>query len=180
MFRSQLKSVRSRTLLGLLALVLGGVPARSNAEDNRAPTVPSDIVIPEGNKVHFQGYAVGVQIYTWDGSSWGASVPEAILYDNDGIVVAIHYGGPTWESPSGSKVVASVIPPRVTVDPNSIPWLRLKAEHTEGPGVFAATTYVHRVNTVGGKAPSEPGAFVGQVARIPYTADYFFYRESND
>jgi hypothetical protein len=23
------------------------------------------------------------------------------------------------------------------------------------------------------------GAFVGQVARMPYTADYFFYRENN-
>jgi hypothetical protein len=52
-------------------------------------------------------------------------------------------------------------------------------ESTEGPGIFANTTYIQRVNTSGGKAPSEAGVFVGQVARVPYTADYYFYRQSN-
>ena len=178
MFRSQLRSFRSRAALGaMLALVLAGLPEYAHATDNRAPVVPQDIMVGETNKVHFHGYAEGVQIYTWDGLSWGASVPEAILYDNDGNVVAIHYAGPTWESNSGSKVVGAVVPPRVTVDSNAIPWLLLKATHTEGPGIFAATTYIHRVNTVGGKAPAAAGLFVGQVARVPYTADYFFYRE---
>jgi len=165
---------------GALALLLGGLLAlRAEAgTDNRAPEVPADIQVPAGNKVHFQGYAQGVQIYTWDGSSWGASVPEAVLYDADGNVVAIHYAGPTWESNSGSKVVGAVVPPRVTVDPNAIPWLLLKAVSTEGPGVFANITYVHRVNTTGGKAPAVAGT-VGQVVRVPYTAEYFFYRASN-
>jgi len=36
------------------------------------------------------------------------------------------------------------------------------------------------VNTTGGKSPSADGAFVGQVARVPYTADYFFYRHTNN
>jgi len=36
------------------------------------------------------------------------------------------------------------------------------------------------VNTTGGKTPSVNGPFVGQVARVPYTADYFFYRQAND
>ena len=88
--------------------------------------------------------------------------------------------GPTWESNSGSKVVAAVVLPRVTVDPTAIPWLKLRATHTEGPGIFASTAFIHRVNTVGGKAPSEPGVTIGQVARVPYTADYFFYRETNN
>ena len=42
------------------------------------------------------------------------------------------------------------------------------------------TTFIQRVNTTGGKAPSTDGAFVGQVARVPYTADYFFYRPSTN
>jgi hypothetical protein len=67
------------------------------------------------------------------------------------------------------------------VDPDAIPWLRLAAdeERTHGPGIFANTTFIHRVNTAGGKAPSVDGTVVGQVARVPYTADYFFYRETN-
>jgi len=32
------------------------------------------------------------------------------------------------------------------------------------------------VNTVGGKAPTAPGDFPGELARVPYTAEYFFYR----
>jgi hypothetical protein len=34
------------------------------------------------------------------------------------------------------------------------------------------------VNTTGGKAPAVAGT-VGQVVRVPYTAEYFFYRAAN-
>jgi len=123
---------------------------------------------------------VGVQIYTWDGTSWGRPVPEATLFNGQKGIVAIHFAGPTWESNSGSKVVGSADAPPFIPDPNSIPWLRLKAVHTEGPGIFADVTFIQRVHTTGGIAPSVNGTFVGQVARMPYTADYVFYRASND
>jgi hypothetical protein len=162
--------------------LLAGSAASALAEpgtDNRAPEVPdSRLVVPSGNKVHFHGFGVGVQIYTWNGSSWGTAVPEATLFDGQGGVVAIHFAGPTWESNSGSRVVGALPPVAVTVDPDAIPWLRLRALTTEGPGIFADTTYIQRVNTTGGKAPSTNGSFVGQVARVPYSADYFFYRQA--
>ena len=167
----------------LLALLFCACTLPSHAEpgnDNRAPEVPTAIQVPgETNKVHFHTFAVGVQIYTWNGSSWGTAVPEATLFDNDGNVVAIHFGGPTWMSKSGSKVVGALPPKAVTVDPDAIPWLLLGAKSTEGPGIFARVTFIQRVNTVGGKAPSVDGSFVGQVARVPYTSDYFFYRDTN-
>lgn len=149
--------------------------------DNRAPAVPEQIAVDgNNNKVHFHGFGVGFQIYTWNGSSWGSAVPDATLFDGNGIV-ATHFAGPTWESNSGSRV-AGKLPPSgvVTVDTNSIPWLRLEALNPQGPGILAETTFIQRVNTTGGKAPSVPGAFVGQVARIPYTADYFFYRQTTN
>jgi hypothetical protein len=74
-------------------------------------------------------------------------------------------------------VVAAVVQPTVTVDTNAIPWVRLKAVRNEGSGVFADTTFVQRVNTTGGKAPAVDGTTIGQVARVPYTADYFFFRK---
>lgn len=171
----------NKITVGALALLLGGSLTVLAGNDNRAPEVPQEIVVPAGNKVHFHGLGVGVQIYTWNGSSWGAAVPEATLFNGEA-VVAIHFAGPTWESNSGSKVVGSLMPPpaHVIVDPDAIPWLRLTALTAEGPGIFANTTYIQRVNTTGGKAPSTDGAFVGQVARVPYTADYFFYRKAND
>jgi hypothetical protein len=148
--------------------------------DNRAPEVPGDIAVPANNKVHFHGFAQGVQIYTWDGFSWGSAVPRAKLFDADGNIVVHHFAGPTWQSNSGSKVVAGVVLPTVTPDPDSIPWLLLKAVTTEGPGILANTSFIHRVNTVGGKAPSQNGVEVGQVAEVPYTAEYYFYRETAD
>jgi len=168
----------NKATIGALALLLGG-GLTALASDNRAPEVPEGIAVPAGNKVHFHGFAVGVQIYTWDGVSWGRAVPEATLFHGNG-VVTIHFAGPTWESNSGSKVVGTLAKPPVTVDPNAIPWLLLSAASTEGPGIFADTTFIQRVNTVGGKAPSADGAFVGQVARVPYTADYFFYRQTDN
>src|ERR1044071_7355498 len=162
-----------------LALVLGCslTALAADGNDNRAPEVPDTIVVDQGNKVDFHALGIGVQIYTWDGSAWTGPVPEATLFHANG-VVATHFAGPTWQSNSGSTVVGT--PEKsVTVDTNAIPWVRLKAKSSEGPGIFANTTFIQRVHTVGGKAPKENGSFVGQVARVPYAADYFFYRATD-
>jgi len=177
-------SIRS-CIAAAAVLLATGFTAQVRAEDNRAPEVPFEIaLLGDTNKVHFHGYAEGVQIYTWNGTDWGTAVPRATLFDDDGNVVATHFGtpnGPGWKSNSGSEVVGKLPPKKVIVDRTAIPWLLLPANEpfTHGPGVLAGTSFIHRVNTVGGLAPFEPGAFVGQVFESPYTADYFFYRPSN-
>jgi hypothetical protein len=163
----------------ILALFLGlAAPAGVGAgDDARAPDVGEyeELEVGEGYRVAFHTYAEGVQIYRWNGTAWAFVAPEAWLFDQEGEVVGIHYGGPTWESASGSKVVGAVLE-RATPDPDSIPWLLLGAVETEGPGIFRRVTYIQRVNTEGGLAPTEPGDFVGDIARVPYSADYYFYR----
>ena len=138
---------KNKSTVAALALLLGAgltVLASDSGNDNRAPDVPEEIAVEAGNKVHFHGFGVGVQIYTWNGSSWGAAVPEAILFHAEG-VVSIHFGGPTWQSNSGSTVVGALPPKKaVTVDPNAIPWLLLSAKSTEGPGIFANTTFIQQ------------------------------------
>ena len=168
-----------------LAMLLLALDARAGADsgnDNRAPDLDDcpKLQVPAGNKVAFHVYAEGVQIYRWDGTAWTFVAPEADLFadeDGDG-EVGSHYAGPTWESDSGSLVVGAVLE-RCTPDPDSIPWLLLEAVYTEGPGIFERVTYIQRVNTVGGKAPTDPGNAVGDEARVPYSAEYFFYRKSN-
>ena len=132
---------------------------------------------PEGSKLEFHVYATGVQIYRWSGTGWAFVAPSAVLYADAGRngTVGIHYAGPTWQSNSGSKVVAAAID-RCTPDASAIPWLLLGATSTTGPGIFARTAYVQRLYTAGGIAPSSPGGFVGEEARVPYTSEYFFYR----
>jgi hypothetical protein len=66
---------------------------------------------------------------------------------------------------------------RCTPDPAAIPWLLLGAVEPQGPGIFHQVTFIQRVNTEGGKAPTDAGTVVGEVAYVPYTAEYFFYRE---
>ena len=171
----------NKAAVAALALLLGsGLSALAQGTDNRAPEVPAAIAVGTTNKVHFHGFGVGFQVYTWNGTNWGSAVPDALLFDGQAGIVATHFAGPSWESNSGSLVVGALPPTgAVIVDTNSIPWLRLRALVAEGPGIFADTTFIQRVNTTGGKAPSAPGAFVGQVARVPYTADYFFFREAD-
>ena len=178
---------RAVTRLAALALLLLGpglvTPVRAEpGNDNRAPDLGDyqNLRVPAGNKVAFYAYAEGVQIWRWNGTSWAFVKPEAVLYagaeDND--IVGIHYIGPTWESNSGSYVIGTVLE-RATPNPAAIPWLLLRTVENGGPGIFSRVTYIQRVNTVGGNAPAELGEFPGEEARVPYTADYFFYRKHN-
>ena len=61
-------------------------------------------------------------------------------------------------------------------DPTAIPWLKLKSVENSGSGRFRDVTFIQRVNTTGGLKPTVPGSFVGEEARVSYTAEYFFYR----
>jgi hypothetical protein len=183
-FGPAVKSIKST--MALLLCASATLAAQADT-DNRAPDVPIQIEVSSTNKVSLHGLGVGFQVYTWNGTSWGSAVPDATLFDEDGNIVATHFGvpipprvNPAWQSSSGSIVIGALPPAPVIVDTNAIPWLRLQALTSDGPGVFADTTFIQRVNTTGGKAPSTDGAFIGQVARVPYTADYFFYRHSTN
>jgi hypothetical protein len=135
-----------------------------------------NLQVPVRSKLVFRVYANGVQIYHWNGTSWSFDGPSAKLSADAGgkSTVGIHYSGPTWESMNGGTLVGTVLQ-RCTPDPDAIPWLLLGAV-SEGPGIFHRVTFIQRVNTVGGNAPSDSGSFTGEEARVPYTAEYLFYR----
>lgn len=170
--------------VALTAMVMFAAGAISFAQSNtsQAPELPAgceQLYAPVGNSVAFKVYASGVQVYTWNGSTWGFVGPIATLYSNAGLTgkVGTHYAGPTWKSNSGSLVIGKN-PVRCTPDADSIPWLLLEADETDGAGIFAGVTYIQRVNTVGGKAPAEPGTIDGEQAFVPYTTEYVFYRSN--
>jgi len=145
---------------------------------NRLPDLTGceKLAAPVGSTLVFRAFAIGVQIYRWNGASWVFVSPSATLYADAGGhgQVATHFAGPTWQSNSGGKVVGTVAD-RCTPNAASIPWLSLTAV-PDGPGVFSKVTFIQRLNTVGGNAPSTPGTVVGEEARVPYTADYLFYK----
>jgi hypothetical protein len=68
---SFVSGIFANTTTALAALLfLAAAPMQVRAKDNRAPDVPEAIAVPEGNKVHFRAFAVGVQIYAWNGTAW--------------------------------------------------------------------------------------------------------------
>jgi hypothetical protein len=178
------RSIALVVLLTVTGLAPDSIPAAPTGNHN-SPDLPSPLCNslqpPAGNRVAGHAYALGVQIYRWNGTSWVFVEPEATLFD-DAIYqkkVGIHYAGPTWESNGGSKVTAAR---QADCTPNStaIPWLLLKTVTKDGPGVFGATTYIQRVNTRGGLTPTAPGRSIGAIAEVPYTAEYYFYRVQLD
>jgi hypothetical protein len=177
------KQIIATALLVVTALGHASVSFALSIDDSiQPPALPAgceQLAAPAGNEVAFRVYAVGVQIYRWTGTAWGFVAPEAVLFASENYrgQVGSHYGGPTWESNSGSLVASSAttaIP--CTPDPTAIPWLRLTAISSTGPGVFDGVTYIQRINTVGGLKPATSGTTVGEVARIPYTTEYYFYK----
>jgi hypothetical protein len=108
----------------------------------------------------------------------------------NGVVLPVSLGGnATWQSSlDSSKVWAAVVGPHSIVagtDPGScpnsgsIPCLLLQSIGNQsgptGGKLLAKTTFVQRLNTKGGAAPTS-ACTVGQTQLVPYTADYFFYR----
>ena len=150
-----------------------------------SPTVPDvKLEVPAGNEAFLVGHvSTGVQIYKCDGSAWSFVAPRADLVDDTGQLIIKHFAGPTWqEAPDGSSVVATRVY-GVTVDKTAIPWLKLEATKTtagRGGNLLAPTTFIQRINTVGGLAPTEPcnAGRSGTVKEVPYGADYFFYKST--
>ena len=109
----------------------------------------------------------------------------------------VPFGNATWQSSfDSSRVWAQVLHKNIvdagtdlTSCPNtgSIPCLLLETVGSkEGPmggTMLSKTTFIQRLNTKGGSAPTD-GCFassdVGNQALVPYTADYFFYRKDKE
>jgi hypothetical protein len=175
-----------RPVLALIALAgtLAVWPLVQSAQAAPAPQpVDMKITVPEGNKLYLVSHAVGVQIYTCNGVSWGPSTPRADLFDERDNLIATHYGGPSWEARDGSKVTATKVD-GVTMDSSAIQWLLLKkATATAGPDGdrFAGTTYIQRLNTEAGLPPAASDCTTekaGTKQEVAYEADYFFWKRS--
>ena len=162
-------------------LLLGQAPV--SAQDLAPASIPDAIRAPATEKLAHTFTTKGVQIYECRARKddptqfeWALKTPAADLFDGSDKKVGSHYGGPTWESFDGSKVVGEVKGHFDSPD-GSIPWLLLSAKKTEGTGIFGRVTSIQRINTEGGKAPAGgcDAAHSGQELRVNYAATYLFY-----
>ena len=168
-----------KTLCLSLALVMAGC---ATSPSPRSAQVPAALDPGAGEKLAFVVPAKGDQIYecrevkdkpgTFD---WAFVAPEAVLYDITGKKIGKHYAGPHWESDDGSKVIGAVKQRADAASPKDIPLLLLGTRSVGGKGGFSGVTSIQRLKTVGGVAPAGGCTLAGQKARVPYTADYYFF-----
>jgi uncharacterized protein DUF3455 len=191
----------------LTAAFTVSLPQPAHADPVTPPPVPSPIAVPTGNKAFLVGHADGTQNYTClpcpnpttpaaqcpdtSGFAWLLFTPEATLFGDNERQVITHFFSPnpsengtiraTWQDSRDSSIVWGGRATAAPV-PNAIAWLLLPAagvqEGPTGGKTLAKTTFIQRLNTFGGVAPSTGCsglANVGAKAFIDYTADYFFY-----
>jgi hypothetical protein len=200
--------MRHRTVLFAPALavlftfVLSGTHTASANDWIWRPHVPKDIDAPAGHRPFFAGHAIGTQNYicaaTPTGLKWVFIGPQATIFSaffqqqmlthfqsknsfQSGAIQA------TWQSSRDTSAVwakrlyGSTDP--AFVAPDAIEWLLLEVTGTiDGPtggDKLVPTTYIQRVNTVGGKEPTTPctDAIVNTRQLVNYEADYYFYKK---
>ena len=170
-------------VLATAAATLSMTQAADAAPATRS--APGSIAVPAGNKLFLVGHGTGFQIYTCNGAAgWSTATPDARLFGDNGQLVATHFAGPTWKALDGSTVKGARIADYTDpTRPPAIPWLLLKADSTTAGPVgneLTDTTYIQRLATRGGLAPAAAKcdtASAGKVARVPYTADYYFWKK---
>jgi len=179
------------------------LPQVAHAQHLTPPAVPDRLQPPDGNVLFLIGHAFGTQDYVCAASGSGVAfvltTPEAVLFDNPARRVVNHFFSPnpveggtiraTWQSTRDSSVFWGKLDASATfqtdpdfVSPDAIAWLLLSQagvlQGVGGGNTLAVASFVQRVNTVGGLAPSigcNSPADIGHTAFVPYEADYVFY-----
>jgi hypothetical protein len=176
--------LRGLVLAGAL-LALLSVPWLHGQDRAPGRAIPAVLKVPAGHKLLLRAEAKGVQIYQSvagkDGKlAWSLEAPLADLFDRGGKKLGYHYVGPSWEAGDGSKVVRdtdmAVKSAAAPNDDRDIPWLLIKVKPADDrKGAFAATVYIQRVETKGGKPPATPPVRAGTRVGVPYRAVYLFH-----
>ena len=149
--------------------------------DNAA--LPEPVRVPAGQKMRMMATGVGDLSYECREKKdmagqyeWVFVGPVANLMSSDRKTVGKYYAGPTWESTDGSKITGK----QVAVAPGgsgNIPLQLVKTDPAMGAGAMNGVTYIQRINTKGGVAPTMAcdAAGMGKKQTVKYEADYVFY-----
>jgi hypothetical protein len=181
------------------------LPHAALAQSVIPPPVPDTIRVEPPNEAFLLGRGVGTQNYICQPAdslgrvAWTLFTPQATLFDDQGEQLITHFFSPnpdeggivrvTWQDSRDTSTVWGQVTGFSSdsnfVTAGAIPWLRIDVEHTgaqagpTGGDTLTGTTFIQRLNTVGGAAPStgcKVPTDIGSKRFVPYTADYFFYK----
>ena len=158
-----------------LVMLLSGCATSAPAAEN-LKAIPENLSPAVGESLKRVIRAKGVQIYECRDQKWVFVAPDADLFDEKGNRIGRHYAGPHWEATGdGSKILGTVKTRADAPEAGAIPWLLLTTKSVGGRGYFSDVTSIQRVATHGGAAPGSGCPHDGLVARVSYTADYYFF-----
>ncbi|WP_054911635.1 DUF3455 domain-containing protein [Pseudomonas sp. NBRC 111127] len=159
-----------------LALALQTAHART--------AVPTAVQVPEGHRVMLETVGVGEITYECRDKAdaagqteWTFVGPKAVLNDRSGKQVGDYFGPPaTWQAKDGSKVTGNQLA-LAPADKGAIPYQLVKANPAEGKGAMQGVSYIQRLATRGGVAPTSDCTAQNKGARqvVQYQADYVFW-----
>jgi hypothetical protein len=199
------RASRSLALAAVGLMAIGAAPLQAAGKPGApaAETVPA-VLMPEGAKPFLRTRAVGTQNYvcvvTGAGFAWQFIGPQATLFVSlAGFQqqVTTHFLSPnpdeagvaraTWQASLDSSRVwaraTQVVSDPAIIGAGNIPWLLLERVGAKrgpaGGNALSQASWVQRLRTVGGVAPStgcSQSTDVGAVALVPYSTDYVFLR----
>jgi len=166
--------MQARSAGVVLGLLLAGSAA---AQDDLALKLVPESLMPAGSEsLKRVIHAKGVQIYECREQKWVFVAPDADLFDTQGNRVGRHFAGPSWEATGdGSRVLGTVKSRAEAPEAGAIPWLLLSTKSVGRHGYFSDVTSIQRVATRGGVPPGSACPHDGLVARVAYSADYYFF-----
>jgi uncharacterized protein DUF3455 len=176
------------------------LPRAASAQSITPPPVPANLEVPAGNEPFLLGRGVGTQNYVCVPSpsighvNWTLFTPQATLFSDQREQITTHFFSPnpdeagvvraTWEDSRDTSTVWARAIGAASVSPNAIAWVLLQVVGAQngptGGNSLSGTTFIQRLSTVGGLAPStgcERPTDSGAEAFVPYTADYFFFKK---
>jgi Protein of unknown function (DUF3455) len=188
---SQTSIILALSAVALMSGCASAPPAGTMAKPAFSQAALADAVkVPEGHRVMLETVGIGEITYECKakapvptntgaaaGFEWIFVGPQAKLTDRAGKTIGKYFGPPaTWESADGSKVTGA----QVAISPapaGNIPLQLVKANPAQGTGQMVGVSYIQRVATRGGVAPSSPcdAARVGQKSVVNYQSDYIFW-----
>ena len=174
----QLKAASAAVLLVPLASLTACAATMS------MPDVPQAVAVPAGHKPAMTLKGVGLLTYECRAKAgpagayeWVFAGPDATLQDAQGKPVGKYYGGPTWEHNEGGKITGKQLAVAPAA-PGAIPLQLVQTSPAMGAGPFSGVTYIQRINTMGGVAPTSTCdmSSMGSKQTVSYSADYVFYK----
>jgi len=193
------RGIRRITGVATVALTCTVVlPQAAGAQTITPPPVPPGLEVAAPSEAFLLGRGVGTQNYECQPTGplgrvgWLLFTPQATLFDDHDDQLITHFFSPnpdegvvrvTWQDSADTSRVWAKVTASATVDPNAVAWLKLEVVGARpgptGGGALTGTTFLQRLNTRGGLAPTtgcDVLSDVGHKAFVPYTADYFFYK----